>query len=880
MNVGGETIQISLGPAANAVTSHLCNLQGLAATSSNNDDYYYTPDNGNAPTPLCDPYITHAVDKETYVPRVLFVDGRNCFEPWPDLTSAAPSSIGSGANAGNATATVSASNGVGAWRGNVEVHHRTPSHLNSGVNDTGGQKQGTGVTSGSMNSNDNEELYSYPFVNTSTSQHMSSLDNYDAFRQFQTSATRLYSSNNGSGSSNVNSRYNASRYTHVSSQYIQSSSNFNSDASGRCMVWDDNEEEEEEEDDYTRERRLNAKKQRWNRHEVDAQHDMTHAWDTFIGGASGGASGEQKQTEEGKTEKKRKSSQDTNSILQSMQWVNYFMPPHPKSDMYAAELPFDITQASGHSLSGSSNNQSKTTATSPMLYSYYGGMHPSSFCSTNGTNEASGLSSAWREDVLSERIRRYMEDCDSVRGFHVSVDADLSMFGGLATSVLQELKDECKSAASLVVMVHDGDGDDFQVSQSAENAEDAEEKAQGGRYWRSENKAVQAFRNDLNSGLALHGITEHSDLALPLSLSNCWQSLHGIEAKSGKKNLFEASAAAALALEAVTLPYRIAKGSGSSSSTKNRRCRIGVQSGYFKGSGGGDDDDFPYPTADKLSFHEFISSLKPSNRHVVTELSGHLKQPKLSPLELHHRLMQGTSIERRQLEEERNRNGNRGGSGYYRRGRAQDIDPGLWAEDQSAGGIMMPLSPMDTVNASNSSRSLHQHFCLSTAFRPLGSRVGDVVSTYNSALMEGMGIRYRPQTSIVTVAAHSFDNLTGSGSGYWGSILNENNSKILDKGAAAATGPVKKTPAQILALLGNTTRIHYHLKTTAGGLKIALSRKYAGYLSRDNMSDLAPESEDCTDAMEACLSLRDVYESSMNFSDDEDEGVYFDDNVE
>ena len=37
MNVGGETIQLSFGPAANAVAAHLVNLQGLAGTSSFND---------------------------------------------------------------------------------------------------------------------------------------------------------------------------------------------------------------------------------------------------------------------------------------------------------------------------------------------------------------------------------------------------------------------------------------------------------------------------------------------------------------------------------------------------------------------------------------------------------------------------------------------------------------------------------------------------------------------------------------------------------------------------------------------------------------------------------------------------------------------------
>ena len=80
-----------------------------------------------------------------------------------------------------------------------------------------------------------------------------------------------------------------------------------------------------------------------------------------------------------------------------------------------------------------------------------------------------------------------------------------------------------------------------------------------------------------------------------------------------------------------------------------------------------------------------------------------------------------------------------------------------------------------------------------------------------------------------------------------------------------------------LSTLGNSTRVYDHLKQTSIGLKSALSSKYSGYLSRDGMTGLAPESEDCDEAMEACLTLRDVYEPpSMGF--DSDEEGYFEDN--
>jgi hypothetical protein len=75
--------------------------------------------------------------------------------------------------------------------------------------------------------------------------------------------------------------------------------------------------------------------------------------------------------------------------------------------------------------------------------------------------------------------------------------------------------------------------------------------------------------------------------------------------------------------------------------------------------------------------------------------------------------------------------------------------------------------------------------------------------------------------------------------------------------------------------------MHDHLRISANGLKSALSRKNVGYMRRDGMAGLAPEGEDCEDAVEACLTLRDVYEPpSFGFDDCDDEGIYFEDNVE
>lgn len=845
MNVGGETIQLSFGPASNAITSHLCNLQGLSCTSSSDPYETSTPS-----SPLCDPYITHSVQNDTYVPRVLFIDGKNCFNPWPDSNSK--------------VAHMDKSAAAGSWGGNVQVHHRLPKAPYEYTT-----KHATSSTSANP-AQDDDTTVQAPNIYLDRS-HNSNWDKLNDTQQhalstFQQTASVLTA---GTGSSTSNSRYHSMKYKHVSSQFIYPERIASDD--GRVMKWDDDdggEEEEEEMDEYAMERKQMAERQRWNQKENEMQHQLTNAWDMFLGSgtnANTAKSNEQSNNDSDSNiqsdgnsnitvDAKMGNDRDTkiataeqmrNHALAALQWMNYFMPPHPLNDMHTAPLPFERENRIH-----AEGLQKEKQVEQAMIYSYYAGKNPSasassSFCSMN--DMSSGMTREWREDVLSEKIRKWMEDCDSVRGFQIMVDADETFFGGVACSVLEELGDECRSAAKLSILVHDGD--EFLDVGSGNGEVDGKEKEEDGRYWRSEHKAVGSFRGLLNSGLLLHGITENSDLVLPISMENCWQSLRK---KKEKRNLFEASAAAALALETMTLPFRLARGSSKG------RSKIGIGNGFFQGSSQGEDDMFP--SVDKLSFHEFISSLKPSNRHIVTELSC-LSHPVL-PARVHQAILEGTSIERRQLEEEMHRNRN----SRYRQSRGRDIDPGLWMEDEGPnGGILTSLSPV--TNAS-SSRSLHDHFALATAFRPLPSRVGDTLATYTTSLMEGMAIRYRPKSTVATVVNQSFNELTGgkanSAGSYWSNIFGS------------------QTPImQPLCTLGNTTRMHDHLRISANGLKSALSRKNVGYMRRDGMAGLAPEGEDCEDAVEACLTLRDVYEPpSFGFDDCDDEGIYFEDNVE
>jgi hypothetical protein len=805
MTIGGEILQLSFGPAANSITSHLCNLQGLASTTGTSSE---------GDPIICDPYITHTVQNEVYVPRVLFVDAKNHFSPWPNHNE--QKSMNMNSNANNTL----------CWNENVEIYCRHEQSNN-------------------INNHDTKNPFS--FTNDIATITCNQLDpvQRNAFNKFQC----IISSNNNGASSvfnNVHSRYHASKYKHVSSQFIYSKTIRADDNNERCMKWDDNEEDEEQENDEYydedyQQRKLIKEQQQWNQYETEVQNELNHAWDMFYGGPTS-SSGQQKEEEE---EEEQQQQQQQQNPLHYLSWLHYFMPPHPFHSCYAAPLPFDQI-INNHSSNNNNNHHQQ-----PIMYSHYCGRYPSS----SSQNIIDGISDTWYNE-LSDKIRKWLEECDAIKGIQLTIDNDKSLFGGIASNVLEELNDECKSAGKFSVLVYDGDNFD-----SLQNNGDADNNANNNEYWRSERKVVNTFRSHLNNGLNLDGIEENSDLVLPLSLKQCWNSLNGgSNGNNYDGTLFEASAVGALALEGMTLSYRLLKGGGGSGSKSSSK--VGIMTGYYQGSGHSSCDDDVFPTVDSLSFHEFISSLRPSNAHTMLELSTCMKNS--NNIDLDNRLIQGTSIERRRLEEERERNRN---NMYYRRSRGRDVSPGLWLEDSRNGGILNPLIPME---GKESNRSMHRHFAMSSSFRPSNhlslSTSNNPLSTYTTIFMEGMGIQYRPQSSVSTNVNQSLSDLTCSHSyaagTYWSSIF---------KGCG---NNIQNVP--VLTVLGNSTRVHSYLNLSAKNMSQALSRKYQGYLSRDCMAGIVPEREDCTDALEKCLSLKDTYEPPMMF--DEDEGSYFDDN--
>ncbi|KAL7540696.1 hypothetical protein ACHAWF_006761 [Thalassiosira exigua] len=965
----GETVHVSLGDAANHVTSHLLNLQGLAATASPSDS-----DNDgrggwgdDAPRSLCDPSVTHDVaplasddayasyamdsggrsappTSHLYVPRTLVVDGRDAFGP--------------------------------AWGGvarNAPVEARSQNDPDVHVTTWGGAVTIVDPSDRAFfGERGLQELRQQPQLQEQQQQqqrHSGQED--DPLVRFRAAAT-------SKGLSPLHTRFSAPT---PHSSYIAG-------GNSRHMQWDDEDEEEEEDYCYGQDRERIAEEKRRRTERLDRQRSeqrrgwdegMEDAWEeAFYGGGSrgrggiGGGSGARDDRMDGGAGAANNATNDTTTSSQhgrnngtrgdnsnapaeerEIRWHDYWMPPRPSPERYRVALPFD-TSASASYTNGLGNGSDAWSTSFRMGYS------PGSGGTFGGLNESAGITRDWREDVLSESLRKKLESCDVVKGFNVFVDGgrhsgisgnDSSTNGntnkhtkclsqivagggfhaGLAASLLEELSEECRSAgrwAALVDPPSSPAGSDTEINRANE------------------------FRRRLNAGLALHGLSVNSGAFLPLSIEGAYRTLRGgdVEDTSPNRVLFEGAAAASLALEASTLPYRLRRTPpGSGSSTGSRRSRVGIQSGFFRGYGGGVDGsdgsgNEPYATAPSLTYHEFLACARPSSdrRRSIQELDARLRPLSwpsaggggttlnagggldvatllsgqgraggdaaavLASLaaaglisstgnsigELQTRLMRGTSAERMRAEQQRHGyRSSRGSSASSR-----PAEPGEWLEDASlktlcgGGGLLSSLSGNSVPFGR---RADHHHFALSSSLRPSASdarsfddaRVhpgGCGASAFLRPMMEGMGVRYRPDVSSGAVVRDTVADLTGVGS-YWRSIFADRSavSGSSEKGNLSPRDVASHTP--IVSVLGNSTRSYPRLHSVSAGFVDALhSRRNMGYLSRDVMAGIVPEKDDCEEALEYCRELVDVYEpptgSGLIVGEDENDALdaYFD----
>lgn len=854
-----STIHISVGPSANHISSHLLNLYGLAATIGGVDG----EDNGDES--LCDPIVTHDIANDRdgshstgrylYVPRVLFVDGRNSFDEW--------GTVGSNSQLGYNWQNYSSSDVVSSWEGDVNV----------------------------WDSNDKSLIFGQQ--PQQKSEQKSYVD--DSLVKFRNAASAL-------GLSSY-SRFAATSQNH-GREYNDNS---------RHVQWNDEEDEDyygdEERMQEEKRRRLEIINQRNQMIQRELQESMCDAWEqTFYPSTSDSDvidarmpdnSTALPQDSQNVNDSSTPVQSDVSITEREIRWHDYFMPPRPLSVRYQIALPFDTE-----------NKDCNSYAMGYQSASSIGG----------GNSSFGGLSQSWREHSMSESLRKMLEGCDEVKGFNLLVDGGRytassslddganskqsinpggSVYAGLATSILEELHDECRSAGRWAALV-----DPLSTLNRKVDA--------------SESTQIHEFRRQLNAGMALHGLSSSADTFLPLSLNGAHRALCGDRTVSQNRMTFEGSAAVALALETSTLYYRLRRNRAASSS--GPRSRIGIQSGFYQCVGGsdlGNDTNEPYASAPSLTYHEFLACTRSSsdNRRSILELdamlrplsypgknhniggAGGLPPHVLTSLFgfgggvesnslglLHQRLMKGSSLEQMQLDQDRNYRSRRSVSGRL-------TGPGEWLEDNTTecvGGRGMLYSLSGHVSPFGM-RSDHHHFALSSALRPTFSDANGIaanscgVNVFLRPMMESMGVKYRPGVSIGVVVKDTVVDLTGVES-YWGSVFRKVQYPASNSPQNVLPSPREiASHAPILSVLGNSTRTYPRLRAISTGFDDSLhSRKNMGYLTRDAMAGVVPEKDDCEEALEFCKELVDVYEPPLGSGlvDGEDENdldnAYFD----
>lgn len=310
----------------------------------------------------------------------------------------------------------------------------------------------------------------------------------------------------------------------------------------------------------------------------------------------------------------------------------------------------------------------------------------------------------------------------------------------------------------------------------------------------------EVVRKELQNLLTLQDATELSEVTVPLIPPN---------------TVTEAARLAA-AWESASTPFRV-------SGTKSH---IALSS-YYTGTDG---------TVPQLSLREFTRCLQRSHTsRNVLQLS---VISDASSVSFYDALLAGTSCER----DERMRSSDGRGT--------PSTTPGAWlntTESLSSANFKSTLQRPD--------RSLHYHFTLATSLRPSARRPsifqnGTAHHTnLTTCLMEGMGIRYRPEQSLAIVVDHSLSELTTNGYGagsYWKHLQ-------------------WKSPP-VAAVLENSSQAYeglHHLTSQAQAILAPRGRRQPASLSMYEQLaqvDGFPEYDDMQEALSNMLDLRDAYE--------------------
>lgn len=453
----------------------------------------------------------------------------------------------------------------------------------------------------------------------------------------------------------------------------------------------------------------------------------------------------------------------------------------------------------------------------------------------------------WKEDILLERLRKLIEPCDyGIQGAMLTTQG-CGIYASLTAMLLDELHQECRSASRWVN--HVCTSFDGNKKNSIGGLDSADENPQE-LSWQE--RQVARVRQNISEGLALYDFTQKANVVLPLRMD--WKSM----------GEFEATSHVAMALEACGLPFRLR---GQHDAV---RCaapyQMGLQNAPFLAQWG--TDTAWGSMASRISMTEYVTMLQPSSQYSMLELDAVLPKDGPNTIDnpsLYEIIRTGTTVERDQRMRER------GEDGY--RNRPLDVLPGAWLGDANGGndkrGLLTSLSHPTHPNPKiNLDRSAHHHFSLSASMRPVLSGLSDdcmdgiTMRNYLTCLVQGMGIRYRPERSMATVVNETIGNLTfahqenGSvyGAGvYWKHIL-----------------PAVDTP--VVAVLGNTTRSFWSLNTIATDMKTTVrGSRFHGYVSRDVLNGVLPELDDCDEALEGIFNKRDLYHPPEGAGSDNDD---------
>jgi hypothetical protein len=593
-----------------------------------------------------------------------------------------------------------------------------------------------------------------------------------------------------------------SRYQGTHGNPSRNIQSFRDTSNSRHVDWDAVMETEEQDDDSDEENNQRRRRQRLDQEQLQSAAALQDQLDHYF--QQGG----------------ERNSSPTSAATQSPNspWLWHWTQFHRLAPSTPSRTPISVPLGSSNSASSS--------GMMPGLSSSSGIYDEADFSYSQVSQAGGNFMPDWYENVVWERVRHELERVDDIHGFTLAV-SDSSLYAGLATCLLRSLAEESSRAPKWIWSLQDS----ATMSDSAA-------------------RPVLGIRHQVERALALKDFHESTAGILPLTLPTDRSTAH-------------AAIRLAVTLETVTLPYRL-----QSSSSSSLMALHSQYYGHFDGSSN-------FGTESRLSLSDYLRVLHPRPGQTVLELETILpvrnstaRSPVLSHQSLWNHLQCGTSVER----DQRMRLGRDVGIR-----RPREVLPGGWMmplsvdvapTDVALGeGILTSLTPRLDGSYKHGSRSndrsLHRHIALSTNVRTSIPNQYDARSAeptlkkYADCLLEGMGVRFRPESSIATISAVDIGTLTGNGYAV-GAYLR------------SALRTTEGLP--ILSTLSNSTRVYPYLHEIASGMEDALSRQNRGLYNREMMN--LPEREDCDEAMIACFDLRDRYTppqgSGLSMDDDVD----------